>query len=161
MHFEYTVPKLWKGSLNPSASKGSNYPKVSPFSFIFSLLVDKWLILYTSNLSPHVFVLLPAFIFPIFTLSELLSKAFRTCMDADQLFLHCCSYHNLARTRKQTSSENPVWLLLISNLPQSLALSRIYNIYVSNIGSLLANNDSSGVSLTCSLVGGRSQTPKI
>lgn len=155
MHFEYTVPKLWKGSLNPSASKGSNYPKVSPFSFIFSLLVDKWLILYSSNLSPHVFVLLPAFIFPIFTLSELLSKAFRTCMDADQLFLHCCSYHNLARTRKQTSSENPVWLLLISNLPQSLALSQIYNIYVSNIGSLLANNDREQWGFTDLLFSGR------
>lgn len=135
MHVKDTVQKLQKGSLCFKRTKLSQFPHLLLY---FSYW---WLLLHISDFSPHVFVILAAYAVPTFMLLATLSKAFRSCMAAEWLFLWWCSHLNLTRAGKQTSSKNSVWLLLISNFLWSFALSQIYNAYMSDMESLLANTD--------------------
>lgn len=84
MHIKDSVQKLQKGSLNPCASRGHGFPH--------SLLYfPYWWISGCSYISLIAllmfFVILAGFTVPTFMLLAKLSKAFRSCMAAEWLFL--------------------------------------------------------------------------
>lgn len=127
--------------------------------------MDKQLFLHLSNFSPCVLwrsLLMTPQPSSYWKCSPWLSRP--ACLHREWLLLSYYSYHNLARAGNQTSSENPMWLLLIFNLLESLGVYQICKVYISGIKSLLVNTTRAQLGFidSCCLVGGRhSQTLKI
>lgn len=82
------------------------------------------------------------------------------CLHGEGLFLSWCSYHNWVRVGNQTSSDNPVQILLIFKLLESLGLCQICNVSISDIESLLAKTQLGFIDSRCSVGEGHSQTTK-